>query len=82
MQPPWLARLRPEPQLSEVAIRLADEGVPLCAIARATRIPSDELREQLRAAQEDGRLISQPAHDWPPHDAKPRRTLADERSRS
>jgi hypothetical protein len=40
----------------DIAIRLAAEGVPLCAIARATRIPSAELREQLRAAQEEGRL--------------------------
>jgi hypothetical protein len=79
MREGWLARLRPEPRLSEVAVRLADEGVPLQAIARATRIPSDELREQLQAAQEDGRLINLPAHDWPPHDAKPRQVLAEDR---
>jgi DNA-binding response OmpR family regulator len=67
--------------LSEVAIRLADEGA-IAAICRATKIPSDELREQLQAAQERGRLIAMPAHDWPPHDAKPRRTLADERDQA
>jgi hypothetical protein len=81
MQPPWLARLGPEPRLSEVAIRLADEGVPLCAIARATQIPSDELREQLQAARERGQLLNLPAHDWPPHDAKPRQVLAEDRDR-
>ena len=75
----WLDRLRPELRLAEVAIRLADEGVPIAAICRATKIPSDELREQLQAAQEQGRLITMPAHDWPPHDAKPRQVLAEDR---
>jgi hypothetical protein len=81
MPAPWLARLNAPEQtaLSDVAIRLADEGVPLCAIARATRIPSDELREQLRAAQEDGRLIELPRHDWPPYDTRPRRVVAKDR---
>jgi hypothetical protein len=50
----------------DIAIRLAAEGVPLCAIARATRIPSAELREQLEAAREEGWLIELPCHDWPP----------------
>jgi hypothetical protein len=76
----WLDRLKQAPEASEIAIRLADEGVPLCAIARATRIPSDELREQLQTAREAGRLIELPAHDWPPHDTRPRRALAEDRN--
>jgi hypothetical protein len=81
MPAPWLARLQtPEqPTLPEVAIRLADEGVPLCAIARTIQIPSSELREHLQAAHKTGRLIDLPVHDWLPHDAKPRRVLAEDR---
>jgi hypothetical protein len=68
-----------------IAIHLAAEGVPLCAIARATRIPSAELREQLEAAREEGWLIELPCHDWPPglpawHPRSPaRRGLAGDR---
>jgi hypothetical protein len=63
----------------EIAVRLADEGVPLCVIARATQIPSEELREQLEAAREQGRLIELPRNDWPPYDTKPRRAVAEDR---
>jgi hypothetical protein len=49
----------------EIAVRLADEGVPVCAIARAVSVPSERLREQLHAAQNDGRLITLPKEDWP-----------------
>jgi hypothetical protein len=40
------------------------EGVPLHAIARATKIPSSDLREQLIHAQHDGRLLELPRNDW------------------
>jgi DNA-binding response OmpR family regulator len=51
---------------SDVAVLLALEGVPLRAIARATRTPSEELRAQLQAARSDGRLLELPQHDdWP-----------------
>lgn len=49
-----------------IAERLADEGVPLCAIARSVRIPSQDLREHLAAARDDGRLLDLPKEDWPP----------------
>lgn len=49
----------------EVALRLADEGVPLRAIARATALPSLELREFLTRSLQDGRLLSMPREDWP-----------------
>jgi hypothetical protein len=48
-----------------IAIRLADEGVPLRAIARATNIPSTQLYETLTVARMDGRLLSLPRDDWP-----------------
>jgi DNA-binding response OmpR family regulator len=49
-----------------LAVRLADEGVPLRAIARATRTPSDVIREQLKEAKTNGRLLAMPRDDWPP----------------
>jgi DNA-binding response OmpR family regulator len=54
---------------------LADEGVPLRAIARATRIPSPDLRERLLEAQSDGRLLSLPRDDWPPGFPRDQRAL-------
>jgi DNA-binding response OmpR family regulator len=63
----------------EIAVRLADEGVPLCVIARAMQIPSADLRVQLEAAQEQGRLIDMPENDWPPYNTRSRRTVAEDR---
>ncbi len=63
----------------EIAIRLADEGVPLGAIARSVRIPSEDLREHLAAARDDGRLLELPRADWPP--GYPREERATELSR-
>jgi hypothetical protein len=62
----WLDQLKaPAPvAVSDIAIRLAGEGVPLCAIARAIRVPSGELRQQLEAARLDGRLADLPPVDW------------------
>ena len=51
---------------TDIALCLADEGVPLHAIARATKIPSSDLREQLTAARAAGRLLELPHDDWPP----------------
>jgi len=59
----------------DFAIRLADEGVPLRAIARATRIPSEELRLTLTEARDDGRLIDLPKEDWPPGFPRDQRAL-------
>lgn len=52
--------------LEETMIQLADEGVPVRAIARATHTPSEEVYEVLKFAIEDGRLIELPQSDWPP----------------
>ena len=63
------------PLAMDFAVRLADEGVPLRAIARATRIPSTDLREQLREAKQDGRLVDLPKEDWPPGFPRDQRAL-------
>lgn len=46
-------------------VRLADEGVPVLALARAFRRPSDDVYGLLREARDDGRLLDLPAADWP-----------------
>jgi hypothetical protein len=58
-----------------IAVRLADEGVPLCAIARAIQVPSEAVREQLTQACDDGRLLSLPHNDWPPGFPRDQRAL-------
>lgn len=50
---------------ADVAVRLADEGVPTRVIARATKTPSEDIRELLSEAQQDGRLLELPHDDWP-----------------
>jgi DNA-binding response OmpR family regulator len=50
---------------ADIAVRLADEGVPLRAIARATKIASEDLRSALRTAKDTGRLLELPREDWP-----------------
>ena len=69
-KPCWLDKLRepPDAVVAGIAVRLADEGVPVTVIARATRIPFDELRLHLDKARLDGRLISVPSNDWPSGD--------------
>jgi Transcriptional regulatory protein, C terminal len=59
----------------DFAVRLADEGVPLRAIARASNIPSDDLRLHLQEAQLDGRLLTLPRDDWPPGFPRDQRAL-------
>ena len=49
-----------------LAARLADEGVPICAIARALKIPSDDVRETLQDALGEGVIVEYPREDWPP----------------
>jgi hypothetical protein len=54
---------------------MADEGVPLGAIARVTRISSEILRERLRAAKDIGSLVELPREDWPPGFPRDQRAL-------
>ena len=50
----------------DVAVRLADEGVPVRAIARAIKVSASELRERLCEAKFAGLLLALPHDDWPP----------------
>lgn len=52
--------------LEDAMVSLADEGVPLRAIARATHTPSEDVYEVLKEAMQDGSLIELPQSDWPP----------------
>ena len=58
-----------------IAVRLADEGVPVAAIARATHIPSTRLYETLTLARMEGRLLDLPRDDWPPGCPRDQRSL-------
>jgi two-component system cell cycle response regulator CtrA len=49
-----------------IAIRLADEGIPIRAIARATSLPSSDIYELLRDAVATGLIVELPKDDWPP----------------
>ena len=51
--------------VNKIAIRMADEGIPLRAICRATKIPSDDLREVLDDAITRGCILQVPNEDWP-----------------
>ena len=61
--------------IESIAVRLADEGVPLRAIARATGTPSDQLRDNLREAKANGTLVDLPKEDWPPGFPRDQRAL-------
>lgn len=57
------------PQLSPTffhAVSLADEGVPVRAIARSLNLPGETIYEILRDAVEQGHLFELPKDDWPP----------------
>jgi DNA-binding winged helix-turn-helix (wHTH) protein len=53
-------------ELNSVLVRLADEGIPVCAIARCLKIPAADIRELLTDAVETGSLLAVPREDWPP----------------
>jgi DNA-binding response OmpR family regulator len=54
-----------DPTLSAIAVRLADEGIPVRAIARGTKLPSEDVYEVLRGAMEIGSIVELPKDDWP-----------------
>lgn len=65
-----LATVEPSPDITTfaaaIAIRLADEGIPVRAIARATSLPSEEVYSTLRGAIACGTIVEMPKDDWPP----------------
>lgn len=71
--------------LEPIAVRLAHEGIPIAAIARAMFRSTAAVREAVASAKDNGTLSEIPPHDWPPsarrHDRLPcttRGTLSDE----
>jgi hypothetical protein len=62
---------------ADIAVRLADEGIPVRAIARAIKVAGEEVYEVLRGAMLEGRLIGLPKDDWPPGSPRANRLQAD-----
>lgn len=52
-------------EMTNVAILLAHEGVPVGAIARAMQRTPEVIRDLLDIAAEDGKIVIPPATDWP-----------------
>lgn len=52
--------------MSLIAMRLAVEGVPIAAIARAIGHPSSDVRDALTYHLEIGSITEIPVGDWPP----------------
>jgi hypothetical protein len=55
-----------ESTLKSAIERLADEGVPIAALARAAQSGRDCIYGVLRDAMEHGRITELPPSDWPP----------------
>jgi hypothetical protein len=54
------------PDIVGCVVRSAAEGVPVAAIARATRIPYDKVLHYLQRARKLGAISEIPKPDWPP----------------
>lgn len=55
-----------QPYWLPIAIRMANEGLPLAAMARCIGIAGYELREMLEDALQLGKILEMPRGDWPP----------------
>lgn len=53
-------------ELVPIAIRFADEGIPINVIARGLRQPAENVRESLFDALHSGAIVEMPRPDWPP----------------
>jgi hypothetical protein len=62
------------PAAHHVMVRLADEGIPVGAIARALKKPSGDVWPVLKEAKQNGFLVEMPAADWPPGSRRDERT--------
>lgn len=69
-----LAIVEQEPSLHPlvvaIAVRMAHEGIPVRAIARATRLVSENVYEVIRDAIMRGSLTEMPPDDWPPKNSR------------
>lgn len=54
------------PVFGMIAIRLANEGIPVNVIARGLEVPAADVRLSLDEALASGRIAEMPAVDWPP----------------
>jgi len=61
----------------DIAIRLADEGIPVRAIARAIRVAGSDVYEILTTALLEGRIVDIPKDDWPPGSPRANRSQSD-----
>lgn len=61
---------------SAVAVALADEGIPVRAIARALHVPSSDLYELLKEAIAAGTIVELPKDDWPPGTTRQQRSIS------
>lgn len=64
-----------DPGLSAIAVRLADEGIPIGAIARSLLVPSGDLYDHLSEAILEGKIVELPKHDWPAGTPRAQRAL-------
>jgi hypothetical protein len=55
-----------ETPIRDVAINAANEGIPVCAIARIIAFPSADVYEVLNLAKSIGSIAQLPRADWPP----------------
>lgn len=62
-------------ELARAIVRLADEGVPVLAIARGLAVPSGDVYETIREALDEGRLVTHPPDDWRPGSAREERAI-------
>lgn len=53
-------------ELTQVAIRMANEGIPVGAISRSLGKPGELVRSALSTALSCGHIVSMPRPDWPP----------------
>jgi hypothetical protein len=55
----------PDAALLAVITNLADEGVPVRAIARSTQVPLGDVLDHLQIALGEGKILQVPKTDWP-----------------
>lgn len=64
-----------DPTKADIALRLAEERIPISAIGRAIQVPSDTVCEALKWFIADGKLLSLPRYDWHPSPAGTRQII-------